>query len=141
MPLYDECLTATAAMILDKLASATGLTPGKNLTQYHLTPQVPAASLNISGGQTDQIPGCAVTTLRMTANIEGRFKTVADAQRFAMQVCRVFPVRSEGVIESFHLTSPPTFETRMEKLANQVNESMFYRVTVPAEVAFSVADG
>lgn len=141
MPIYEECLTDTAERLLAYIAGATGLTAGKNLTQYHLNPQLPAASLSISGGQTDDIPGCAVTTLRMSSPIEGRFRTVAEAQRFALQVCSVFPVRDVGRIESFHLTSPPTFEARMERLANQERESMVYRVTIPAEVAFTVADG
>jgi hypothetical protein len=141
MPIYTECLTDTAARIIEKIEGATGLVGGKNLTQYHMTAQLPAASLSISGGQTDDIPGCAVTTLRMTATIEGRFKTVADAQRFAMEVCSIFPVRNAGPIESFHLSSPPTFETRMERLANQEREAMVYRVTIPAEVAFTVANG
>lgn len=139
MPLYTESLVKTADMILDAIAKATQLTPGNNLSQLYMPAQVPAASLNISGGQPDQLAGCAVTSLRMTATIDGRFAELADAQRFALEVCGIFPLRNTAPIESFHLTSPPTFEARMETLANQGADSLFYRVSIPAEVAFTVA--
>ena len=139
MPLYTESLVKTADMILDAIAKATQLTPGNNLAQLYMPAQVPAASLNISGGQQDQLAGCAVTSLRMNATIEGRFAELSDAQRFALEVCGIFPLRNTAPIESFHLTSPPTFEARMETLANQGADSLFYRVSIPAEVAFTVA--
>ncbi len=141
MPLYSESLVKTADLILDAIAKATGLTPGNNLNQLFMVAQVPAASVSITGGAEDALRGCAVTSLRMTATVEGRFAELADAQRFALEVCGIFPLRDTAPIESFHLTSPPTFEARMETLANQGADSLFYRVSIPAEVAFTVATG
>ena len=141
MPSYTECLIEASKTIIGKICDAAEMEEGKSVFQYFLPQKVDVCRVSISGGNQASLAGCAVSSLIMDSPIEGRFASVEAAQRFALQICSIFPVRNEGVIESFHLTAPPSFEARTDTIGNSAKPALFYHVTLPCQVAFTVADG
>lgn len=138
MASYEECIVESAAVIMDRLCGATGAKQGASAFQYFLPQKLDVWSLSISGGNGAGLPGCAVKSLLMRADVKGQFGTVEGAQRFALQVASVIPLRDSGPVESFHMVEPPSFECLAVKMAQADREALVYRVTVPCEVAITL---
>lgn len=142
MPLYTECITEAARIIMESLCLATGGKQGDDAYQLDIPAgRFDAWKLTLSGGAQEFIAGCAVTSLILDAPVEGRFFKLEEAQRFAAQVCSVVPLTS-GVVEGFFVTAPPTFEVRYEQPANHPERTVrVYYVTVPCRAAITMASG
>lgn len=137
MPLIEESMIEAAQTVMDALVEATGCTEGKNAFQYFLPPIHSAWMLSISGGgSSSELAQCTVSHMRMAANMEGRFISPTDAQRFIMQVMAILPVDDRGNVQRLHIIDTPTVEPEITVLANQENPGLFYKVRIGMEVVF-----
>lgn len=124
-----------------RLLDATKSEFKRNAFQYFLPDQVNVWAASLSGGDAGHLAGCTADTMRMDLTIRGRWKSIAEAQEFAMACLSVVPVRSDSPIIMLHAAQNPTIAEQVEVIGNAQNPMVFFRTTQVLQLAWNASKG
>lgn len=121
---------------------ATQATEGKQAYLYGLPHAIGCWSLTLSGGPDDGAFSCVdIGSMRMNASLDGRFRTLEEAQVTAMQLCGATPVRAEGKVTMLRITAPPTIKLEGFTPFQSDGPVGVYTIQIPLEMVLDCSEG
>lgn len=141
---WDNACTVIRAALITSANTAfttrfgTGLVADKTFHLDFVPPKINVVALFMGGGSdvahtwSDSKP----KELIMPSRIEGRFNSRTDARAFAMMMLNAIPLRRTGNVSEFRLAGNPEPVMERLRLANDKDERMYWKLTIPCLAVF-----